>query len=146
MSFRKEIMSNADKFTIVLFHEPAYGSHSWFGSGHGSNRFIRERYVSLCEDFDVEMVLCGHNHWYERVFANGIYHITTGGGGAPLLPVSPFPSDRIEGSEVNEMAYHWCVLSIDEDSVRDYVRDSVRVDVIQHETHSLLDSFEVNKR
>jgi hypothetical protein len=76
----------------------------------------------------------GHNHWYERVTVNGIKHITTGGGGAPQAPVSPlFFLDRVKGSQVNKAAYHWCVVSVNE--------ETITVDVIRHKTHRVLDSF-----
>jgi len=135
--FEDNLEKNKDKPTIVIWHEPAYGSYTWFWKGHGSNRFMRERYVSLCEKYGVKMVMCGHNHWYERVTMKGITHITTGGGGAPLLPTSLLPWDKVKGSEINITAYHWCILSF-----RD---DEIKVDVIKHKTHRLLDSFEITR-
>ena len=89
--FIDDLENNNHKPTIVIWHEPAYGSYSWFGQGHGSNRFMRHSYVPLCEYYGVEMIMNGHNHWYERVTVNGIKHITTGGGGGPLAPTSLFP-------------------------------------------------------
>ena len=134
--FLDDLEQNQHKPTVVVWHEPAYASYTWFGQGHGSNIFMRNRYVSLCEQYGVKVILCGHNHWYERVTVNGIKHITTGGGGAPLLPVSPFQAlDRVEGSEVNRSGYHFCVASI-EDGV-------MQVDVIRFKTHWIMDSFEI---
>ena len=133
--FVKDLEENSDKPTIVFWHEPAYGSYTWFGKGHGSNGFMRERYVSVCEEYGVKMVFYGHNHWYERVTVNEIQHVTTGGGGGTLLPTSPFFWDRVEGSEVNITAFHWLVMNVNE--------DSIKVEVIHHFTHWLLDSFEI---
>ncbi len=66
---------------------------------------------------------------------NGIKHVTTGGGGALLLPKT-FIWDRADGSEVNKAGYHWCVIS---------VRGNVmKVKVIQHRKHRILDSFEIS--
>jgi len=43
----------------------------------------------------VSLVLQGHNHAYERLEADGITYITSGGGGAPLYPcVRPSPELR----------------------------------------------------
>ncbi|MDX1777655.1 MAG: hypothetical protein R3339_02160, partial [Thermodesulfobacteriota bacterium] len=67
---------------------------------------------------------------------NGIEHITTGGAGAPLSPVSFFPWDKIKGSEVNIAAHHWCVISVND--------EAIEVDVIAYQTHKLLDSFQIN--
>jgi hypothetical protein len=133
--FVNELEKNKEKTIIVMWHEPAYGSHSWFGKGHGSNRFMRKRYISLCERYGVKMIICGHNHRYERVTMNGITHITAAGGGAPLVPTSLLPGDRVEGSEITISAYHWCVVSIED--------NSINVDVIEHESHKILDSFEI---
>jgi hypothetical protein len=95
---------------------------------------MRSRYVSLCERYGVKLIAYAHNHWYERITANGIQHVTTGGGGAPLLP-APFVWDRAEGSEVNKVGYHWCVLSV-EDGL-------LKVTVVHHWTHRILDHFEI---
>jgi len=81
------------------------------------------------------MIICGHNQRYERVTMNGITHITAAGAGAPLVPTSLLPGDRVEGSEVTIAAYHWCVVSIED--------NSINVDVIEHESHKILDSFEI---
>jgi predicted phosphodiesterase len=86
--FKNDLAMNGNRPTLVFWHDPAYASYSWFGEGHGSNRFMRSRYVSLCEQYNVKMIAYGHNHWYERFTVNGIKHVTTGGGGAPLLPVT----------------------------------------------------------
>ena len=134
--FTDDLERNQGNPIMVVWHEPAYGSYSWFGQGHGSNTFMRDRYVSLCEQYGVTMILCGHNHWYERVTVNGIRHITTGGGGGLLQPVSLLQAwDRVEGSEVNKGGYHWCVVSVQD--------GLMKVEVIRHKTHRVLDSFEI---
>ncbi len=132
--FKDDLEMNRDKPMLVIWHDPAYASRSWFGEGHGSNRFMRNRYVSLCEQYNVKMIAYAHNHWYERFTVNGIKHITTAGGGATPLPL-PCVWDRAEGSEVNKHGYHWCVLSVEE--------GLMKVKVIQHWTHRILDSFEI---
>ena len=138
--YLKDIIANEDKFNIIVFHEPAYGSHTWFGKGHGSNRFIRQRYIETIKDKEIELVLAGHNHWYERVFVNNVYHITTGGGGAPQLPVSPLPSDKVAGSQVNDSSHHYLVLEVDEDN------QSVYIKAIKETTHEILDEFIIYKK
>jgi hypothetical protein len=105
------------------------------GEGHGSNRFMRSRSVSLYEQYGVKLIVYAHNHWHERITANGIHHVTTGGGGVPLLP-APFVWDRAEGSEVYKVGYRWCLISIR--------RDLMTVQVIQHGTHRLLALFEID--
>jgi hypothetical protein len=133
--FKEDLENHQGMPMVVIWHDPAYASHSWFGEGHGSNRFMRSRYVSLCEQYGVKLIAYAHNHWYERFTENGIRHVTTGGGGAPLLP-APFVWDRAEGSEVNKVGYHWCVIRVQ--------GDLMTVQVIQHRTHRILDSFEID--
>jgi 3',5'-cyclic AMP phosphodiesterase CpdA len=141
-----------DMFTVVIFHEPAYGSHTFFGQGHGSNMFMRRRYIPPCEDYGVDLILAGHNHWYERTVpildgeenSEGVVHVTTGGGGAPLVPTSPLRRDKVRGkndevlSELNESAYHYCLLEVS--------GGSAWLEAVEFRSHDLIDAFEVESR
>ncbi len=149
---KDDLNKNEQPFTIVIWHEPAYTSHPASGTGHGSNLLMRYWYVPLCEEFGVDIVLSGHNHWYERTVPilkgtaadAGIVYLTTGGGGAKLYPVSDDPADKLHDkdgvvlSAVNASAYHFCILSIED--------DSLTVQAVEYGTHKILDSFEVNKK
>lgn len=61
------------------FHHPGYAA-----GGHGNKTAVQERFQPLAEQYGVDLVINGHNHYYLRCVVNGIPHITTGGGGAPL--------------------------------------------------------------
>ena len=149
---RGDLAENNKKWTIAVWHEPAYGSHTYFGKGHGSNRFIRKRYLPLLERYGCDLVLCGHNHWYERTVPildgsqddNGIVHVTTGGGGAPLLPVSRLPFDKVHGandnilSEVNVAQHHFCVLTAE--------KNVLRLQAVKYNTFEILDEIEISNR
>jgi len=149
--FKKDLRCNAGKFNIVIWHEPAYSSHPAESKGHGSNLFMRHRYVPVCEAFGVDLVLCGHNHWYERtlpikngiVSDEGITYITAGGGGANLYPAAVEQQDKLKDkdgnilSAANASAYHFCVLSVSE--------DMIKIKAVTYQTHEILDSFEVQK-
>ncbi len=68
---------------IVFLHRPPYSSGS-----HGSQLDVRNAWSGIFEDYGVDIVLCGHDHDYERsVPIGGVTYIVTGGGGAPLYPV-----------------------------------------------------------
>ena len=113
---------------------------------------FRHCYVPVLEQYGCDLVLCGHNHWYERTVpvlddeenSSGIVHITTGGGGAPLLPVSFLPFDKVRSvdgnvlSEVNVSRYHFCIITAEE--------DVLRIQAVQFYTHKILDDFEVYNR
>ena len=64
---------------IIVFHEPG-----WSAGGHANNTVVQDDIQPLCETYGVDIVFAGHNHYYARADVNGIQHITTGGGGAPL--------------------------------------------------------------
>ena len=149
--FKKDLRYNAGKFTIVIWHAPAYSSHPAEGKGHGSDLFMRYCYVPVCEAFGVDLVLCGHNHWYERTLPikngtisdEGITYITSGGGGANLYPAAVEQQDKLKDkqgnilSAANVSAYHFCVLSVSD--------NTITIKAITYETHEILDSFEVQK-
>ncbi len=89
---------------IIVLHEPG-----WTAGGHANNTDVQDYIQPLCETYNVQFVFGGHNHYYARAEVNGVIHITTGGGGAPLYPVNPF-ADSIK---VANMSYHFCKVSID---------------------------------
>ncbi len=77
---------------VVFFHRPPFSS----GAEHGSDLAVRQAFVPLFERYNVELVLNGHEHSYERTNpwkigtgANDqpVVYIVTGGGGAGLYPV-----------------------------------------------------------
>ncbi len=50
-------------------------------------------YEPLFEQYNVALVLAGHNHYYARAMVNGIPELTVGTGGAPLYtPASGQPN------------------------------------------------------
>ncbi|MBI5696724.1 MAG: metallophosphoesterase [Nitrospirae bacterium] len=75
------------KFRFVFMHRPMYPVR---GVGRhykdSMNRFPadRDRLEALFEKHGVDAVFCGHEHMYQKQKVGGIYHIVTGGGGAPL--------------------------------------------------------------
>jgi len=68
---------------VVMLHAGPYDSGS-----HGSNTTVRSTLVPLFKKYGVEMVFSGHDHDYERSTVDGIKYVVTGGGGAPLYPVT----------------------------------------------------------
>ena len=99
--------SNPDiDWLVVCMHQLAVSSSE---SGNGCDLGIREEFVPLFDSYDVDLVLCGHDHDYERshplrgvvkgsstlrpaVADGGAVHLTLGGGGTAL------PSNLFSGS------------------------------------------------
>ena len=84
-------LSDADApFTVVGLHMPIYSSGS-----HGSDMESQEVLVPVLDAHDVQLVLAGHDHGYERsqplrggvivgAASDGTTYVTTAGGGASL--------------------------------------------------------------
>ncbi|MDP3970748.1 MAG: metallophosphoesterase [bacterium] len=76
-----DLQANQDKlWKIVILHHPPYSS-----GVHGNTIDTHYTLVPLFEDNDVNLVLAGHDHAYERSKKiNDVLYIVTGGGGKSL--------------------------------------------------------------
>jgi len=73
----------ASSWVIAVMHHPAFSSGE-----HGSEDSVRRSWVPLFARHDVNLVLAGHDHDYERSKPqNGVTYIVSGGGGAELRDV-----------------------------------------------------------
>ncbi|MBK8497636.1 MAG: metallophosphoesterase [Flavobacteriales bacterium] len=63
-----DLAQNQRRFTVVYFHQPPYskGSHDSADWTEFVMAAMRERVVPVLESFDVDLVLGGHSHVYER--------------------------------------------------------------------------------
>ncbi len=81
------LANSTKKHKFVFLHHPMYPEK---GKGHNYGRSLdkypkqRDRLQSLFVRYKVTAVFEGHEHLYLRKKINGIMHIITGGGGAPL--------------------------------------------------------------
>ncbi|WP_432586582.1 metallophosphoesterase family protein [Streptomyces sp. HD1123-B1] len=111
-------------FVVVFFHHCAYSTTR----SHASDGGVRDLWVPLLERHQVDLVINGHNHVYERTDAirggktarrvpvggdadavrDGIVYVTAGGAGADLYSF-PVP-DSYEGKvrDLDEVkTFHW---------------------------------------
>jgi hypothetical protein len=82
--------NNDAPWAVALHHASAYSACT----AHGSNELVREAWVPTFEQHDVDLVVNGHNHLYERSVpirdgaevgpGEGPVYLVSGGGGAPL--------------------------------------------------------------
>jgi DNA repair exonuclease SbcCD nuclease subunit len=71
----KELASSDSDWKIAFFHHPLYSS----GEKHGSDLGLREQIEPLFIKNGVDVVLTGHEHFYERLKPqNGIHYIVSG--------------------------------------------------------------------
>jgi hypothetical protein len=89
-----DLQTSTQPWKFVFFHHPPYSS-----GGHGSTSEVRTHLVPIFETYGVNVVLNGHNHYYERTCPilngacttpqdGGVVYVVTGGGGAFLYSVS----------------------------------------------------------
>jgi len=107
-----DLSSTDRKWKLIVLHEPGWSAGG--SSEHPYNNLeVQELLQPLCEQYGVQLVFGGHNHYYAQACKNGVYHLTLGGGGAPLY--SPYPDypNVIFTQKVN----HFCKLEIVEDTL-----------------------------
>jgi 3',5'-cyclic AMP phosphodiesterase CpdA len=103
-----ELLQVADEFAAVVFHHPLLST-----GPHGDELDLGPILVPLFEEYDVELVLNGHDHDYERSFKDGVYYLVVGGGGAPLYQ----QEGSSDYSQVFKSAYHFCALTVSDGGV-----------------------------
>lgn len=79
-----ELESEAQKtamWTVVFFHHPPYCE---FWPAWAGDETIRRDWLPLFEQYEVDLVLNGHTHAYEKGELNGVTYVISGGGGGGL--------------------------------------------------------------
>jgi len=73
-----ELAKDTSEWKICFFHHPPYSS----GGKHGSDKPLREIVEPIFVKYGVNVVLAGHDHFYERVKPQkGIYYFVSGASG-----------------------------------------------------------------
>jgi hypothetical protein len=100
-----DLASTTKPWKFIYLHAPG-----WSAGGHSNNTSVQNYIQPLCEQYGVPILFAGHNHYYARAEVNGVQHITTGGGGAPLYPPDPNYPNIITATQ----AYHFCKIEIED--------------------------------
>jgi len=120
-----DLATTTKTWKIVLLHEPGWSS----GNGHANNTSTQTLIQPLCVQYGVSIVFAGHNHNYCRAVVNGVMHLTTGGGGAPLdAPLAGQPN-----VVASAMLNHFCKIAID--------GGVLRLQALNSANGALIDSF-----
>jgi hypothetical protein len=73
-----KLTNDTSEWKIAFFHHPPYSS----GGKHGSSSQLREVVEPIFLKYGVNVVLAGHEHFYERIKPQkGIYYFISGAGG-----------------------------------------------------------------
>ncbi|MFJ5264473.1 purple acid phosphatase family protein [Streptomyces sp. NPDC088387] len=117
--------SDAVEFVVVFFHHCAYST-----SSHGSDGGVRAQWLPLFAEHQVDLVINGHNHVYERTDAirnggvgravpvggrtdptrDGTVYVTAGGGGKDLYSFPAGIPESYEGKVADAESvptFHW---------------------------------------
>lgn len=115
------------RFTIPVFHVPPFFS----GSVHSDDQLpVRQSWHQIFVAAQVPLALSGHSHHYERLLADGITYIVSGGGSGILYA----PGEILPQSQVFARRTHFVLLEI--------YYDHIALSAIDKEG-KLLDSAEI---
>ena len=123
----KDLKNSHKKWKIIFLHEPG-----WSAGGHDNNTNVQDYIQPLAKKYGVDFVFSGHNHYYSRAVVDGVQHVTTGGGGAPLYRPDPSYPHIVKAKKVR----HFCTVHIEGDTLRFTVTD---------EDGNQIDSLTLNK-
>jgi len=73
---KEKLESSTAQFKVVYFHHPPYSS-----GFHGPSKHMRWPF----KEWNVDVVLSGHEHNYERIEKDGVSYVVNGLGGNPYI-------------------------------------------------------------
>lgn len=76
----KELAASDSDWKLAFFHHPLYSS----GDTHGSDEVLRDQLEPLFVKYGVDVVLTGHEHFYERIKPQQGIHYFIAGSAAKL--------------------------------------------------------------
>jgi hypothetical protein len=92
-----QLAASPDRWNVVVFHHPPYSSDH-----RGPAEWMRWPFG----EWGADVVLCGHNHVYERVAVDGLTYLINGLGGGARYAWGPIA----EGSQVRYNDDHGALL------------------------------------
>lgn len=100
---KDDLAASTRPWKFILLHEPG-----WSAGTHPNNEIVQNIIQKIAVNTGVSVIFAGHNHYYARAEVDGVIHITTGGGGAPLYtPISG--SQNVQNAN---KAFHYLQVSI----------------------------------
>lgn len=133
------------RWRIAFMHHPPYSSTA----RRGNNARIIQTFVPLLERYQVDLVIMGHNHNYERFYpmrggqavvrsgtrypqGKGVVYVICGGGGVSLYDLMPKPTPTTAKRERT-----YCYLKVRVPASGALQVEAYRID------NSLIDRFEI---
>jgi len=111
-----DLAANRLPWTVVYGHKPPHST-----GDHGDDAGFRQFFVPILEAHDVDLVLSGHDHHYERFTPqNGVLYVVSGGGGKGTRDVSGGPITAFA-----EAVIHCVVVEVQGDTLTLHAIDGV---------------------
>jgi predicted phosphodiesterase len=108
----KELAASGSDWKIAFFHHPIYSS----GGKHGSDLELRQVLEPLFLKYGVDVVLAGHEHFYERIKPQkGIYYFISGGA-AKLREGDVGPRSDLTAKGFDS-GYHFVLMELGKDAL-----------------------------
>lgn len=124
---KNDLQKTEKKWKILVMHEPG-----WSAGGHHNNKEVQNIIQPICKQYNVPIVFNGHNHYYARAFVNGVYYITSGGGGAPLYT----PNPNYPNIQFAKKTLHFCKVEI---------QDNQMVIKVINDKNKIIDEINISK-
>jgi predicted phosphodiesterase len=106
-----ELEQSTKRWKIAFFHHPLFNA----GKHHGPDLDLRSQLVPLFLKYNVNVVLSGHEHVYERLRPeNGIYYFVLGNSGK-LMRNDVGTSDQVERQLDTERSF--MIMEVDPDTL-----------------------------
>lgn len=102
-----------DRWKTVIFHHPIYTE-----SDHAPKLDLREKILALDEKHDIQLVLNGHNHVYERFETPELHAFVSGGGGTFLYALDSNPPIAGVTKAAAVQAYHTVRLKVSANEIQ----------------------------
>ncbi len=120
-------------FRIVCFHRPPFANW-WNGGGYTGEGFAQVDWVPLFAQKNVDFVIGGHMHAYQRGITNGVMYVVCGGGGG-YIDTERVANWPFVTAEFNQ--YHFGLMT---------VNDNTMTWEVFGENNDLLDAFALTSR
>lgn len=109
---RQDLSEAQDQIIVVFTADPLYSA----AYNSGENERLTTEWEPLFQQYGVDIVFSSAVHCYEHIYAAGIHHVISGGGGAPL---AASPSSSIAGTVFRRYGLlHYIVGTIADDVLR----------------------------
>ncbi len=108
----KELATSGSDWKIAFFHHPLYSS----GGAHGSDLQLRQQLEPLFLKYGMDVVLAGHEHFYERIKPQkGIYYFIS--GGAAKLREGDVSTRSELTAKSYDTGYHFMLVELAKDTM-----------------------------